>query len=65
MTTSAWPVRENVLGLDGRSDHADGAGQDGGFAANLFGERRLVSGADGNLRAGYIAAGRAIDQIYA
>src|SRR5207302_5610423 len=52
------PAADDLIGLMCFRDHADGAGQDAGIAANPFCERHLISGSDGNLRIGDVAARR-------
>jgi len=47
---------DDLVGLGGVGDHADGAGGEAGFAANAVGEGYLVTGADGDLLAGIVAA---------
>ena len=54
---------DNVRGLSGVSDHADGAGEDAGLGTDGFSEGRLITGAKGNGRAKDIASGRAIDEV--
>ena len=54
---------EDVFGLLGFGDHADGAGEDFGVAADLLGERDLVAGADGDLGVEGVAAGGGVDEI--
>ncbi len=54
---------DNVLRLSRGGDHADSAGQDPGVPANALGKRRLIAGADRNLRGRDVAARRAVDQI--
>jgi hypothetical protein len=58
------PVRvDDVRGLSGAGDHADGAGEDAGLGADGFREVCLIAGAEGNGRAEDIAAGRAVDEV--
>ena len=47
----------------GGGDHADRAGEDAGVLANALGKRRLIAGADRNLRRRDVAARRAVDQV--
>ena len=55
---------DDVLGLNRRRDHADRAGQNVGFPADLSRKLRLITRPDRNLCMQHIAAGRAIDQVY-
>ena len=54
---------DDVRGLGGVGDHADGAGEDAGLRADGFREGRLIAGAEGNGRAEDIAAGGAVDEV--
>ena len=54
---------DDVRGLSGVGDHADGAGEDAGLGADGFREGRLIAGAEGNGRAEDIAAGGAVDEV--
>lgn len=54
---------QNRFGLLWFGDHADGAGEDFGIAADLRGERDLVAGTDGDFGVERVAAGGGIDEI--
>ena len=54
---------DDLVGLGGVGDHADGAGGEAGFAANAVGEGHLVAGADGDLLAGVVAAGGDVEEV--
>ena len=54
-----------MVGLVGAADHAHRSRLDGGFPADAFGERRLVTRPDGDLHAGQKPARRAVDQVHA
>src|SRR5260370_1825254 len=53
----------NVLCLNWRSNHPHRAGHDSSFATNPFGEVRLVTGTDWNIRVWHVTTGRTIDEI--
>src|SRR5205823_4599912 len=53
----------DVLCLNWRSNHPDGARHDLSFAADTLGKGYLVTGADRNFRVGHITTGRTIDEI--
>ena len=54
---------DDVRGLSGVGDHADGAGEDAGLGTDGFSEGRLIAGAKGNGRAEDVAAGGAVDEV--
>ena len=54
---------DDLVGLGGVGDHADGAGGEAGFAADAVGEGDLVAGADGDLLAGVVAAGGDVEEV--
>ena len=56
---------EDIFGLLGFGDHANGAGEDLGVAADLSGEGNLVTGADGDFGLQGVAAGGGVDEINA
>lgn len=56
---------EDVICLSGAGDHADGAGGQGGLAADGFSEGGLVSGADGDLGGGEVSSAGDIDELHA
>lgn len=57
-------VADDLVGLLGRGDHADRAGDDRGFAADGFGVGNLIAGADGDLLGRMVAAGGDVDEVY-
>jgi hypothetical protein len=54
---------DDLVGLGGLGDHADGAGGEAGFAADAVGEGDLVAGADGDLLARVVAAGGDVEEV--
>jgi hypothetical protein len=54
---------DDLVGLGGVGDHADGSGGEGGFAADAVGEGDLVAGAEGDLLAGVVAAGGDVEEV--
>jgi hypothetical protein len=54
---------EDVVGLLGAGDHADGSGEEAGFATDALGEMGLVSGADGDLGGGEVSTAGDIEEI--
>ncbi len=54
---------DDVFGLLGFGDHADGAGEDFGVAADLRGKRDLVAGAGGDFGVEGVTAGGGVDEV--
>ena len=54
---------DDLVGLGGVGDHADGTGGEAGFAADAVGEGYLIAGADGDLLERGVAAGGHVDEV--
>ena len=54
---------DDLVGLGGVGDHADGAGGEAGFAVDAVGEGDLVAGAEGDLLTRIVAAGGDVEEI--
>ena len=54
---------DDLVGLSGFGNHAHSARKYAGIAANAFGKRHLIAGANGNFCGGDVASRGAIDKI--